>query len=304
MTSWHSYPKIYNIGHAALIGFFEGVVTIEEKIDGSQFSFGKFNGELKCRSKGKELVLDAPEKMFTKAVDMVKNLEPLLIDGYTYRGEYLQSPKHNALAYDRYPNQHVIIFDINSGEEQYLSYKDKKAEAARLGLETVPLIFEGVINSAEQVLSLVDRVSILGGQKIEGLVIKNPSKFGTDKKVLMAKHVTEAFKEVHKNNWKKEHPKGKDTLMLISEQYRSKARWNKAIQHLKESGILTGTPQDIANLIKEVQKDIQNECAVEIKEQLFAWAQPHIMRTAIKGLPEWYKDILVSNQFSKEEDNT
>jgi hypothetical protein len=46
-------------------------VIVEEKLDGSQFSFGRFGGELKCRSKGAQPNLFAPEKMFDIAVEVV-----------------------------------------------------------------------------------------------------------------------------------------------------------------------------------------------------------------------------------------
>lgn len=302
MTSWHSYPKIWNLGHAALADLLLDPVTVEEKVDGSQFSFGVFNGELKCRSKGQELIVDAPEKMFQAAVDTAKALQSLLKDGYTYRGEYLNKPKHNALAYDRIPNKHIILFDVSPGEENYLPYSEKKAEADRLGLEIVPLVFEGNIENAAQILEMMDKLSILGGQKIEGLVIKNYKRFGPDKKVLLGKHVSEAFKEVHKKDWKKTNPNNGDVLHMLSEQYRSKARWNKSIQHLKERGEIDGTPADIGKLVKEVQVDIRSECEAEIKEQLYKWALPHIMRVAIRGLPEWYKEQLIESQFNTKKD--
>lgn len=300
MDSWHSYPKIWNLGHGALVELFQDEVTIEEKIDGSQFSFGVFNGELRCRSKGQQLIVNAPERMFEAAVNTVKSLQPLLKDGYTYRAEYLQKPKHNALAYDRIPKDHLIVFDISPAEEVYLSYEEKAAEATRLGLEVVPLVFKGIVENATFILAMMDRISVLGGQKIEGMVIKNYKKFGPDKKVLLGKHVSEAFKEVHKNDWKKENPKSGDVLQLISEQYRSTARWNKSIQHLKERGELDNTPKDIGRLLKEVQLDIKTECEAEIKEQLYKWALPHITRVAIRGLPEWYKEQLVQSQAFKD----
>lgn len=37
-----SYPKIYNMGHAAIAELLLGEVTVEEKVDGSQISFGIF----------------------------------------------------------------------------------------------------------------------------------------------------------------------------------------------------------------------------------------------------------------------
>ncbi len=300
MTSWHSYPKIYNLGHAALKELLADSVTIEEKVDGSQFSFGKFGAELKCRSKGQQLIVDAPEKMFAKAVDTAKALFDQLQDGWTYRAEYLQKPKHNSLAYDRTPNQNLIIFDICPAEEVYLSYEDKKAEAHRLGLEVVPIVYHGKVDNASQVFEMMNKISILGGQKIEGLVIKNYQKFGPDKKVLLGKHVSEEFKEVHNKEWANSNPTTNDILQATAEQYRTPARWNKAIQHLKERGELTNTPQDIGKLLKEVQVDISAECEAEIKEKLYRWALPYINRVAIRGLPDWYKEQLVTRQFERQ----
>lgn len=297
MTSWHSYPKIYNLGHAALAELLLDVVTVEEKIDGSQFSFGVFNGELRCRSKGQQLVVDAPEKLFQEAVETAKKLAPKLIDGWTYRAEYLKKPKHNVLAYDRTPRDHLIIFDVCVGEEDYLLYGMKAIEAERIGLEVVPLIYGGLISSADDVFTMMDRTSILGGQKIEGAVIKNYNRFGPDKKVLLGKHVSEAFKEVHSKNWRDTHPNSRDVLTVLCEQHRSVARWRKAVQHLKERGELTGTPRDIGKLLKETQVDVIAECAGDIKEILYKWAIPHITRASIRGLPEWYKEELVKAQF-------
>ena len=35
-----SYPKVYNLGHRAIVGLTEESVVVQEKVDGSQFSFG------------------------------------------------------------------------------------------------------------------------------------------------------------------------------------------------------------------------------------------------------------------------
>jgi len=42
MSSWGHYCQIYNLGHRAIADLLRGPVIIEEKIDGSQFSFGLF----------------------------------------------------------------------------------------------------------------------------------------------------------------------------------------------------------------------------------------------------------------------
>src|SRR5690242_11376793 len=102
--SWHSYPSIFALGHRYVADLLTVPVLVEEKIDGSQFSFGISTvGELAIRSKGAQMHIDAPEKMFQKAADTVKELKDVLTPGWTYRAEYLAKPKHNTLAYDRVP---------------------------------------------------------------------------------------------------------------------------------------------------------------------------------------------------------
>lgn len=299
-TSWHSYPRIYALGHKAIAELFFDDVLVEEKIDGSQFSFGRFEGELKCRSKGCQLNVDYPEKMFSLAVENAKGLD--LKDGWTYRAEYLQKPKHNALAYDRTPIKNLIIFDINSNEEEYLTYEDKKREAERIGLEIVPILHFGKITNPEMLLSFLERTSILGGQKIEGVVAKNYNRFGKDKKVLMGKYVAEAFKEVHGSEWRKDNPSPTDVIQSLILALKTPARWNKAIQHLREKGKITDSPRDIGELIKEVHIDVDKECVDEIKDRLYRYAIPHIKRGIVSGLPEWYKEELLKRQFVDEDD--
>jgi hypothetical protein len=300
MNSWHSYPSIFNLGHRAVASLLSVPVNVEEKIDGSQFSFGiTEEGEIKVRSKGAVMHPDAPEKMFSKAVDTVKSLAPQLVPGWTYRAEYLAKPKHNTLCYDRAPDKHIIVFDINTGEEAYLGYAEKKAEADRLGLECVRLIFAGTMTDLAEFRTFLDCESALGGQKIEGVVVK-PSEYNLyapDKKVLMGKFVSEAFREFHGQEWKKENPNSGDILDRIGSEYQTRARWHKAIQHLQEAGRLEGSPRDIGLLMKEVPADIEKECVDEIKGRLFAWAWPSIRRMSTHGLPEFYKDQLLKQQF-------
>ena len=300
ITSWHSYPTVYNLGHRALEPLLQCAVNIEEKVDGSQFSFGRFNGTLRVRSKGKEMVVDAPEKMFIAGVEAVAQLD--LHDGWTYRGEYLSKPKHNALCYERIPTSHIILFDVNTGEESYLSCEEKAAEAARLGLEVVPLLATAVKLDIDLFNSLLDRDSVLGGVKIEGVVIKpiGYDVYAPDKKCLMAKFVSEAFKEKHRTEWKMGNPGSADVVQNLITQLKTDARWQKAIQHLEEAGELEHDPRDIGKLLKEVGQDVLKEEKDMIMEQLFKWAWPKIQRGIIAGFPEWYKQQLVEAQLGHE----
>jgi len=303
MDSWHSYPKVYAMGHAALEGLLSDPVLVEEKIDGSQFSFGRFETDdgvvVKCRSKGQQIEPHAPPKMFARAVGYVLEVADQLPLGVTFRAEVLDKPKHNTLAYDRVPRHNLIVFDVNTGHEQYADVPTKRDAAEALDLETVPVLFAGDIEDAEQFLTMLDADSVLGGQKIEGVVVKNYGRFGRDGKVLMGKFVSEKFKEVHGKEWKQRNPGGKSIVEQLGQKYRTPARWQKAVQHLVEAGALEHSPRDIGLLMKAVAPDIEAECKDEILDSLWRWAWPHIRRDAVRGLPEWYKEQLLARQFEE-----
>ena len=277
---------------------FDGDVIVEEKIDGSQFSFGVINGELVCRSKGKQQLISAPDEMFSLAIQVAQMLTPCLHQEWVYRGEYLTKPKHNTLQYSRTPATSIILFDIQTGIEAYLSPSEKRAEADRIGLECVPLLFSGKVTDFEMFKGFLERESVLGGTKIEGVVVKNYALFTAEKKVAMGKYVSESFKEVHGDDWKQRNPNSKDFETILVEKYRTDARWQKAVQHLRESGKIEGSPRDIGLLIREVPADIRKECEQELKDALFAHFWPRISRAVIRGLPEWYKEELAKTVFN------
>ena len=298
------FPKILHIGDKQIADLFEGEVEITEKVDGSQFGFGKENGKLFCRSKGKEQDLDNPDMMFELGVEYVKRIADLIPDNMTFYGEYLKKPKHNTLAYDNIPKNHVALFGAyNSATREHFSMPYVEAFAKEFGMDTVPVLYRGLEATPEMVLELVkERVSYLGGQNIEGVVVKayKPWLFLNQipLSVMAGKYVTEAFKEVHNKNWKAENT-GKGKLEVAISQYRSEARWNKAVQHLRDDGRLTESPKDIGELIKEVRKDISLEEKENIKDQLWSIFKNDFLGMATSGLPQWYKEKLIKGEINE-----
>lgn len=295
-----SYPSVFALGHKAIAEIFTGDVLVEEKIDGSQFSFGMIDGELQCRSKGKNLILDAPEKMFSRAVETVRSIESMLTPEYIYRGEYLEKNKHNTLSYARIPHKHIIGFDIVTAPETYLLPAEKAAEFERIGLECVPAFYSGRVENLAMFNTFLERESILGGTKIEGVVVKNYALFTMEKKVAMGKYVSEAFKEVHQSEWRKSNPTNTDIVQSLITQYATPARYAKSVQHMREDGTLDSSLKDIGPLIKEVSMDILKECEDSIKQELFNHFWKRIQRGIVAGIPEWYKQTLVEQIFDKE----
>lgn len=297
----HSYPSIFNFGHKIIKNIFDTEVLIEEKVDGSQFSFGKRDGVLFMRSKGAILYEPVSDKLFKGAAEYVISIKEQLNEGWTYRGEVLCRPRHNALEYERTPKNNVIIFDIDRGDQDYLTPDEKRVEADRLGLETVPAFFQGKVENYEQLKGFFENISVLGKAKIEGMVFKNYNQYGPDKKVLMAKWVSEAFKEVHGSEWSKANPGREDFLTILIKALKTDARWEKAIQHLREAGKLEDSPRDIGTLLTEIKEDVKKEVGDEIKDKLFAYYWPQIARGVISGFPEFYKDRLAKSQFAPQE---
>jgi ATP-dependent RNA circularization protein (DNA/RNA ligase family) len=181
-----SYPDIHALGSPATKDLFTGLVLVEEKVDGSNMSMARLNGAFVARSRGKELIDGAVEKIFSLAYEYGKALP--LRDGWIYRGECISKPRHNALTYGRTPKGCFVIFDITEVNGEWLTTGQKKQEADRLGLEVVPCFYEGSI-TPEAIKGFIGRESFLGLAPIEGVVVKplNYDLYGRDKKVVMGK---------------------------------------------------------------------------------------------------------------------
>lgn len=296
-----SYPSVRNLGHPQIAELMDGLVYVQEKVDGSQFSFGLIDGELLMRSKGAQVYPETADKLFRPAVETVLRLheEGRLKPGNIYRGEVLCRPKHNTLEYGRVPAGNIALFDVQWGEQNYADPRDLPLYAEQLGIESVPLLWYGEIEDAEAVRNFLETDSFLGGAKIEGVVIKNYERFGKDGKPLFGKHVSEAFKESHSKQWGERNPGRADVVEKLIETLRTEARWRKAIQHLAEAGELEHSPRDIGKLIAEIQRDVFEEEGVFIRDVLFEHFRRQIGRGVTSHFPEFYKNLLMSRQFQE-----
>ena len=301
-----SYPKIYNFGTGHINNIFKGPVWIGEKLDGSQFSFGwDEEGNMVFRSKRVQVYAGQEDNNFGPTVNALLELEKQgKFDNYkhlTFRGEVFRSNKHNTLTYERCPKHHIVIFDIQKRDEvgaNWVHPDNLRVICEDVGLEYVnPTMHD--ISKLEDVKQIAELPSMLGGQR-EGIVIKNYAQFTPVGDPQFAKYVRDVFREKNSKDFKKRNPTQKDIMYTLVEYLKSEARWNKARQHLEDSGELQFQLQDIPNLMKEVQKDVEEEDSLEIKEILFKHFWPQIKRQIVHGIPEWWKEYLANRQF---EDN-
>ena len=299
-----SYAKVMQTGHRTIAELFIGnkdSIFVQEKVDGSQFSFKFEGGGVQCRSKSVMInEYDCPAQ-FRAAFDYVRSLKAeLLPEGWVYRGEVLDKPKHNTLKYDRVPKHNIILFDIERGDgtQDYIKPTELARYAELIDLEAVPVFFYG----SEQPLTKEDCIelvrdlkptSILGGVPIEGVVIKNYEQFDPYQyQPQRGKIVSDDFKELHQTDWKGRNPNQKGKLEAIKDALATEARWVKAVQHLRDEDKLTDGPEDIGPLMKEVQLDVEAE-KDEVLDLLWEAFGKELKNAAAKGLPEWYKQRLL-----------
>lgn len=291
------YPKILALGALYTENALKGEVLIEEKVDGSQFIFGTDEkGELIASSKNQIQSLDSPDKLFNKAVSYIKSIKDKILEfpkGSLFYGEYLSKEKHNVLSYERVPKNNIVIFDAII-EGKWVSYANLLLIANKLEVDCIPLLHKGNVD-VEGIKQLLTTQSYLGKEIIEGVVVKNYNEnivLGGKIMPLFTKYVREEFKERHDKAWA-----GLKTsnMELFIQSFKSEARWQKAIIHLKEQGKLTQSLRDIGDLIKEIHKDIEEEEKEYIKEQLYKIHIDKILRMSTSGFPEFWKNKLLEN---------
>lgn len=292
-----AFPKIFALGQRYVTEIFLDDVEVSEKIDGSQFVFGKINGELHMRSKGAALYPEAGvPNLFVPAVNHVLKVQDRIPDGVILYGETLCRGKHNALTYSTTPKNNIALFAVCNTSGDFISNVETlEAYVEILEIDCAPIIYRGKLESIEEVMAFMGRESFLGGTKIEGIVIKNYFRpfllGGTVMPLMVGKLVSEHFKEINRKEW----TGNKSTTDSFISSFKTEARWEKAVQRLKESDRLLGEPKDIGSIIKEVHADIIEEETEDIKEWLYNHHIKQLCRASTAGLPEWYKSKLLEN---------
>jgi hypothetical protein len=295
-----SYPKVLTLGSRGTERLLEGPVVVQEKIDGSQFKVGiNAEGELEFASHHRQVYPDAAG-MFEPVVRhfLARESDLRALAGgralYLY-GEFLGKPRHNTLCYERVPEGYFVLFDVIgwSLEQVFASHNKRRQVAHMLGCEAVQTLHEGPLALDDLHRLLESAKPMLGGPMVEGVVIKNYQEsvmIGGQVFPLFCKLVNDKFKEKHAAN--PDLKKRPDREQEFYESYRTEARWNKAVQHLREQGLLEDAPRDIGALVREVQADILAEEEEAIKDWLFETHKGDLLRTAVRGLPEFYKGLL------------
>lgn len=295
-----AYPKILALGSKPVAGILSGYCEVTEKIDGSQFCFGRnVEGELFFRSKGALIFAETVQKLFAPAVAHVLSISEKIPTNIAFYGETLCSPRHNVLRYNTVPQNHIVLFGVMDFGREYTDEHGAIEQWGKtLDVDVAPVLMlrDGVtVGDLDECL---ERESYLGGPNIEGVVVKRFEEHwigGQLQPLMVAKLVSTIFKEVHSANWANDHkPKNKWEDYKLS--FCTEARWQKAVQHLDERGDLAGEAKDIGALMKEINIDIEAEEKEAIKDKLWSLFGKEVLRVAGRGFPEWYKTKLMETE--------
>ena len=115
--------------------------------------------------------------------------------------------------------------------------------------------------------------------------------------------MSEAYREIHKRSWGA--PSTKDFVEEIVDSLATNARFEKAVQSLREDNLLTTSTSDIGAIMKGVAYDLREEEGEAIEKAVIKHlGLDKIVRTILKGackrIPSWYKEKLLKEQFDGE----
>ena len=237
------YTDVTRLGHKSTAGVLNkgDNIVIQEKLDGANAAFSIENGELYTFSRNTKL---SPENtlggFYNFVLDTFDKWKDFLDEDHIYFGEWLNPHK---VKYEGYEKQ-FFLFDIYSKSEgRYLDFKFVEREAERLDLNLIPVFYEGVYESFEQLEQYIGKTKLngkLGDKELgEGIVVKNVDyrdRFGNQ---LFVKLVVDEFREVQKQKKAKNPTEFMNTKeYILAESVATKARVEKIIYKLRDENII------------------------------------------------------------------
>jgi len=233
---------------------------------------------------------------------LLNEIKDVFSSRFRYHGEAVCSTRHNVVQYQRVPRFYFVLYDLQEeSTKKYLSLEELEEEGKRTNLETVATLYRNTDESVspyvicETLITAITKgeiKSMLGGD-VEGVVLKHHSFVDSHGKKVSTKlkWVTEKFQE---RQTEKKPPPEKLThegfLVFLGSQFSTEARYHKAVQHLRERGILTDDlPTNITLLVEELDKDLQEEHTNLFKNYLWVEFSPIIKSHAREGFSQWYK---------------
>ena len=289
------YHKIIRYGHKSTQdvlnkGYY---IIIQEKIDGANASFAVINGELKCWSRNRELNESNTLEGFYGWVQQNVQVQKLL-EGVVYFGEWTAQHK---VSYEGYMKQFFLYDIYNLHLEEYVSFSVVRDEAKRLGLQLIPVFFEGEFESFEQLMSYVGRTDLGGKLKGkptgEGIVVKNVNYRDEFGKQVFVKLVIDGFREIQRQKQTKDSKKAFSEAELKVRECVTLPRVEKQVFKMIDNGLLDREYgiEDMGFLLKHTSPMVAEDILKE-EMQDFNVTIKDIQTYMVKVLPLVLKEII------------
>lgn len=291
------YHKIIRYGHKSTQDVLNkgDYIIIQEKIDGANASFAVINGELKCWSRNRELNESNTLEGFYGWVQQNVQVQKLL-EGVVYFGEWTAQHK---VSYEGYMKQFFLYDIYNLHLEEYVSFSMVRDEAKRLGLQLIPVFFEGEFESFEQLMSYVGRTDLGGKLKGkptgEGIVVKNVNYRDEFGKQVFVKLVIDGFREIQRQKQTKDSKKVFSEAESKVRECVTLPRVEKQVFKLIDNGLLDREYgiEDMGFLLKHTSPMVAEDILKE-EMQDFNVTIKDIQTYMVKVLPLVLKEIIKS----------
>ena len=304
------YPKILHVGAPLVETIFFNEVEITEKVDGSQCRIHLTEDAVMVGSKNQGI---ADYGMFEIAHDQGKRIHDetdwrTLGDDITLFCEFLKTPSHNTIKYDRVPLNNLYLFGVMLGNDHMV--RGGLIEIAEhLDIDPPNVLSNGLIESAEELKEFMTHQSYLGGSLVEGVVIKNYNRTYDPLQVhsqayigypMAAKYVRDDFKVANSKQWNTlTRKKGVDSLV---DMFFVEARFLKTVQHLMDEGSIEYQKKDLQFLIPEFFNDLMEEKKEEMTRMIMGEIFKALKKRASGYVVKSWVDYLTERQFEHEDE--
>lgn len=295
------YPKIHRLGKEETDGILEGVVHIEEKIDGANVSIWCENGEIMCASRSQRIT-----EGFNGFVDYVKKHPtlPTLFERYPNLRLYGEWLVRHTIAYSETAYKQFYLFDVTTRTDETDADPEAREEfwpkiavhqlAKDYNLKTPEYHGEFHNPTKEDINNFVGKSTL--GDKGEGVVLKNPlfrDKFGNHN---YAKIVTESFKEDNGVTFGGNN-KHSDSYweMYVVNKYMTLARIEKIMNKIQPLIDKRLDLEHIPRISNTAYHDMLTEEIWEIAGKVQAINFATLKRVAMKKAVQIYKDVITGD---------
>ena len=169
-------------------------IVIQEKIDGSNTHVIRTGNSFSAFSN--RLVLNEVQNLqgfYFWAKEHYQQIPPKY-EGLSVYGEWL-TPHHCWYPAGRFGE--FYVFDVMDSNGNYWRQECVRELAAECGFQYAPVLYDGEFQNWQHVASFVGK-TLLGGERGEGVVVKNQTNLNKQTNVFYVKVVSEEFQETNK----------------------------------------------------------------------------------------------------------